>query len=136
MHWRLVEGYPDYHPEHPGGKPGGGRSLDPELFAFGELGEWAELVLNNGMPLPMYLAETPLGGGPASSIQRCWPSGQARTAGHGPGAGRLAAARARPGHRAGARRPRPLVLGDGRITGVDIELADGGEHHVAAAAAW
>ena len=31
---RLVPGFPDYHPEHPGGKPRGGRSLEPELFSF------------------------------------------------------------------------------------------------------
>jgi 3-oxosteroid 1-dehydrogenase len=30
---RLLERYPDYHPEHPGGLPGGGRSLEPELFS-------------------------------------------------------------------------------------------------------
>lgn len=27
---RLVRGYPDYHPEYPGSKPGGGRSLEPD----------------------------------------------------------------------------------------------------------
>ena len=32
---RLVEGYPDYHPEHPGGLPGGGRSIEPDFFSFG-----------------------------------------------------------------------------------------------------
>ena len=37
----VFEGYPDYHPENPGGKPGGGRSLDNDLFAFEELGPWA-----------------------------------------------------------------------------------------------
>jgi len=31
--------YPDYHPEFPGGKPGG-RSLDPGLFDSNELGDW------------------------------------------------------------------------------------------------
>ena len=31
--------YPDYHPEFPGGKPGG-RSLDPGLFDANELGPW------------------------------------------------------------------------------------------------
>src|SRR5262245_22213923 len=42
---RVVKGYPDYHPEHPGGKPRGGRSLDPELFDFVALGPWAERVV-------------------------------------------------------------------------------------------
>ena len=31
--------YPDYHPEFPGGKPGG-RSLDPGLFDSNLLGDW------------------------------------------------------------------------------------------------
>ena len=44
LRFHLAAGYPDYHPEHPGGLPGGGRSLDPDLFAFAELGEWAERV--------------------------------------------------------------------------------------------
>ncbi len=35
----ALSGYPDYHPEFPGGKPGG-RSLDPGLFNTHELGEW------------------------------------------------------------------------------------------------
>jgi 3-oxosteroid 1-dehydrogenase len=40
----IVQDFPDYHPEHPGGKPGGGRSLECPLFSFHELGEWAPLV--------------------------------------------------------------------------------------------
>jgi succinate dehydrogenase/fumarate reductase flavoprotein subunit len=37
-----VPDFPDYHPEHPGGKPGGGRTLECPLFAFEQLGEWAD----------------------------------------------------------------------------------------------
>jgi succinate dehydrogenase/fumarate reductase flavoprotein subunit len=60
---QVVVGYPDYHPEHPGGKPGGGRSLDPGLFAFEELGVWAGRVAQP-MSLPRRnLLESPLGGG-------------------------------------------------------------------------
>jgi succinate dehydrogenase/fumarate reductase flavoprotein subunit len=33
--------YPDYHPEFPGGKPGG-RSLDPGLFDTNDLGAWKD----------------------------------------------------------------------------------------------
>ncbi len=40
----VLAGYPDYHPENPGGKPGGGRSLDNDLFPFEELGPWAARV--------------------------------------------------------------------------------------------
>ena len=34
-----IKRYPDYHPELPGGRPGG-RSLDPGLFDSNELGPW------------------------------------------------------------------------------------------------
>lgn len=39
LEFSALERYPDYHPEFPGGKPGG-RSLDPGLFDTNELGEW------------------------------------------------------------------------------------------------
>jgi 3-oxosteroid 1-dehydrogenase len=39
-----VPGWPDYHPEHPGGLAGGGRALECPLFSFDELGEWADRV--------------------------------------------------------------------------------------------
>jgi 3-oxosteroid 1-dehydrogenase len=58
---RLVSGFPDYHPEHPGGKARGGRSLEPELFSFLELAEWADRLV--GVTRPVYVAETPTGGG-------------------------------------------------------------------------
>jgi 3-oxosteroid 1-dehydrogenase len=58
---RLVPGFPDYHPEHPGGKPQGGRSLEPELFSYHELGPWADRIV--GRIRPMYVTETPSGGG-------------------------------------------------------------------------
>ncbi|MCB9785093.1 MAG: FAD-dependent oxidoreductase [Deltaproteobacteria bacterium] len=35
--------YPDYHPEHPGGKPGG-RSMETGLFQTAELGAWAKAL--------------------------------------------------------------------------------------------
>ncbi len=44
VRFHLAEGYPDYHPENPGGMPKGGRSLDPDLFPFDELGSWAGRV--------------------------------------------------------------------------------------------
>lgn len=61
LHLRLVPGYPDYHPEVPGGRPRGGRSVEPELFAFEELGEWGGRFL--GFPRRTYVTETPVGGG-------------------------------------------------------------------------
>jgi len=37
----AVADFPDYHPEHPGGKPGGGRTVECPLYPFERLGEWA-----------------------------------------------------------------------------------------------
>jgi 3-oxosteroid 1-dehydrogenase len=58
---QLVPGYPDYHPERPGGKPAGGRSTEPALFSFDELGVWAERLI--GRTRAMTVGETPIGGG-------------------------------------------------------------------------
>ena len=59
----ILDGYPDYYLDRPGALQGGGRALDNKLFDFSILGDWASKIRNNGMPLPMTLAETPLGGG-------------------------------------------------------------------------
>jgi 3-oxosteroid 1-dehydrogenase len=61
----VVPGYPDYHPEHPGGKPGGGRSLDNRPFSFDLLGEWGPRVRNQRSAVRTTLSETPLGGATA-----------------------------------------------------------------------
>ena len=39
-----VPDFPDYHPEFPGGKPQGGRTLECPPFPYGELGEWRDRV--------------------------------------------------------------------------------------------
>ncbi len=54
----VFKGYPDYHPENPGGKPEGGRSLDNDLFPFEELGSWADRV--NHQPDAVFLPATML----------------------------------------------------------------------------
>jgi 3-oxosteroid 1-dehydrogenase len=60
----IVESFPDYHPEHPGGKPGGGRSLECPLFPFGELGPWASRVVQSKqMSAHVMMNETTLGRG-------------------------------------------------------------------------
>ena len=40
----AVPDFPDYHPEHEGGKAQGGRTLECPPFPYGDLGEWAERV--------------------------------------------------------------------------------------------
>jgi 3-oxosteroid 1-dehydrogenase len=75
--FRVVEGFPDYHPEHPGGRPHGGRSLECTLYPFGELGEWAGRV-TVGRQLPethLRMGETPLG---SASLERPDSSEMAR----------------------------------------------------------
>lgn len=51
VHFHVASGYPDYHPENPGGKPDGGRSLDPDLFSFRQLGPWQHRILGRGTDL-------------------------------------------------------------------------------------
>lgn len=75
LHFHIAEGYPDYHPERPGGMPGGGRSLDPDLFAFSQLGDWAERVNRQGTDLhpqspvvPITLQESMGGGLPTADV--------------------------------------------------------------------
>ena len=72
VRFRVVEGFPDYHPENPGGLPGGGRSLEPELVRTARIGRWAEHLA--GVPRRMLVAETPTGGGtgilPVEELQR------------------------------------------------------------------
>jgi 3-oxosteroid 1-dehydrogenase len=63
LRFRVVQGFPDYHPEHPGGRPSGGRSLDPGLFPYDTLGDWAERVVRPAKNPYLTLPETSLGGG-------------------------------------------------------------------------
>ena len=44
IRFSVAEGFPDYRPELPGGRPQGGRSFNPSPFDYGELGEWADRV--------------------------------------------------------------------------------------------
>ena len=60
--FHLIRDYPDYHPEHPGGLSAGGRSLDNGLFAYPQLGQWADRIRNQRGAQPVMLTETPLGG--------------------------------------------------------------------------
>ena len=48
--FRTIADFPDYHAEFPGGKTGGGRSLDTPPYSFSDLGEWEHRVT----PSPYY----------------------------------------------------------------------------------
>ncbi len=56
--WHVFDGYPDYHPENPGGKPNGGRALDENLFAYEELGTWRNAINHSlAPPSPVTMVE-------------------------------------------------------------------------------
>ncbi|MDR7303961.1 FAD-dependent oxidoreductase [Haloactinomyces albus] len=57
----LVEGFPDYHPENPGGRPKGGRSLEPQLYSMHGIGSWSGQLV--GQSRRLTVGETPVGGG-------------------------------------------------------------------------
>lgn len=123
---RLVPGFPDYHPEHPGGKPQGGRSLEPELFSFDRIEDWGRQMV--GTPRPMRVTETPIGGGTGILDPEVEA---ARREASIEGLGRAlvgALLRGCLDHGVipvtGAR-ARKLVVRDGVVTGLELETAEG-----------
>lgn len=76
VRFQVVQCFPDYHPEHPGGKTGGGRSLECPVFSFLELGEWGSRVtVGRQMNGNMTLGEGPLGGSSGFRRWSCARSG-------------------------------------------------------------
>lgn len=63
IRFSILPDYPDYQPENPGGRPGGGRSLDPGLFAYPRLGAWSGRVARSRRSAHLTIADTTLGGG-------------------------------------------------------------------------
>ena len=129
--FRLLAGYPDYHPEVAGARLGGGRSLEPELFDLPVLGEWAgRLCFWDGGARPFMLSETGYGGAtappPAAVIaERC----ERGVCGMGEAlVGSLLAGCLDAGVtvRAGAR-ARRLVTEGGRVTGVRFDVPTAGD---------
>ncbi|WP_433496642.1 FAD-dependent oxidoreductase [Sphaerimonospora sp. CA-214678] len=123
---KLVSRYPDYHPEHPGGLPGGGRSLEPELVDTRGLGGWRDRLV--GTPRRLYISEIPSGGGTGVIAPDLM---ERRTAGSLEGLGRgLVAALLKgcldlsvePGT---GMRAVDLMIEDDRVTGVRLESASG-----------
>ena len=136
--FRLLDGYPDYHPDMPGARPGGGRSLEPDLSDLSVLGEWGrQLRFWDGAPRPVLLSETSFGGAtvpppPAVIAERR----ERGVCGMGEAlVGSLLAGCLDAGVtvRTGAR-VRQLVVVDGRVTGVrfDTPAAEGATGEVTA----
>ena len=67
--FQALPGFPDYHPEHPGARPGGGRSLECPLFPFDELGDWAgRVTVGHQLRGNITMSETPLGRGAPGGV--------------------------------------------------------------------
>jgi 3-oxosteroid 1-dehydrogenase len=125
-----MPGFPDYHPDHPGGKAPGGRSLECPMFAFDQLGDWSDRVtVGYQLRGNIKMAETPLGRGapggvPTEELERRKVHDE-RGAGQGL-VGRLLKACLDRGiePRTGMRATH-LVTEAGRVTGVRFETSTG-----------
>lgn len=130
VQFEIVEDFPDYHPEQPGGSTTGGRSLECPLFPFDELGTWRDRVSQSRqMGRHVVMNETTLGRGATTGIAREVLAQRELDDVRGCGQaliGRLLRAcldrgiEPRIGHRAIG-----LEVTDGRVTGVRFEGPDG-----------
>ena len=69
VRFQIIKDFPDYQPEHPGAKPGGGRSLECPLFPFVELGSWRERVtVGPQLSGNITMSETSLGRGAPQGV--------------------------------------------------------------------
>jgi len=67
--FQIIKDFPDYHPEHPGAKPGGGRSLECPLYPFADLGTWQDRVtVGPQLSGNITMSETSLGRGAPSGV--------------------------------------------------------------------
>jgi 3-oxosteroid 1-dehydrogenase len=124
----IVSGYPDYHPERPGGKPGGGRTLEPELFSFRRLDSWADRVISSHRNPHLMLSDTTLGGGTGHLDENVQAHRQAEDL-RGCGAALvgplLQACLDRGVEPVTVSRAQDLVIDDGRVAGVVVEQPAG-----------
>ena len=125
MRFRIVPGYPDYHPEHPGGKPGGGRSLECDLVSWDSVGEWQHRISNTGRTMPLRLAETTLGGAVANPpteviVERAKQN--LKGMGAGLVGGLLHACLERGVEPVTGARALELIVEEGRVVGVRIDM--------------
>jgi 3-oxosteroid 1-dehydrogenase len=123
MRFRVVPGYSDYHPEHPGGKAAGGRSLELELTSWAGLGPWRDRIANNGRMAPVLLAETPLGGAvalPPADVITARAAEDLHALGPALVGGLLSACLERGVTPVCSARAERLIVEDGRVRGVVI----------------
>ena len=128
LRMKIVSGYPDYYPERPGGRPGGGRTLEPELFSFRQLGGWADRVVSSHRNPHLMLSDTTLGGGTGhldEEIQAQRHEEDLRGCGAALVGSLLRACLDRGVEPVTASRAHDLVIDDGRVTGVVVEQPAG-----------
>ncbi len=124
LQFEIAAGFPDYRPELPGGQPGGGRSLSAAAFDLAQLGEWATQI--TAFPADWsnvgFDAETRarLHAAIDESTSHLCVAGTALIAGLLKG---LLDAGVVPRTNA---RAEELIAEDGEITGVRVELPEGG----------
>ncbi len=71
VRFQIIKDFPDYHPEHPGAKPGGGRSMECPLFPYAELGPWADRVtVGPQLSGNIMMSETSLGRGAPDGVDQ------------------------------------------------------------------
>jgi 3-oxosteroid 1-dehydrogenase len=130
MGFYVAEGFPDYHPEHPSGRPGGGRTIETGLFAFDELGEWADRITPSPyLPPHLIMREVPLGSAvpqppSADEVARRQERNE-RAMGQGLIARLLKACLALGVQVATSHRAIELLADANRVTGVRLESSDG-----------
>jgi len=128
--FQIIKDFPDYHPEHPGAKRGGGRSMECPLFPFDSLGEWQHRVtVGPQLSGNILMSETSLGRGAPQGVE---PAEMERRKVHDErGAGQGLTGPLLKGcldrgivPRTGMRAV-SLIQQDGRVTGVRFETAEG-----------
>ena len=128
--FQIIKDFPDYHPEHPGAKPGGGRSLECPLYPFADLGTWQDRVtVGPQLSGNITMSETSLGRGAPSGVA---PEELARRrirdergAGQGLIAPLLRACLDRQIEPRTGMRAVELIVDDRRVVGVRFETSEG-----------
>jgi 3-oxosteroid 1-dehydrogenase len=130
VRFQIIKDFPDYHPEHPGAKPGGGRSMECPLYPYDELGPWQHRVtVGPQLSGNIMMSETSLGRGAPQGVA---PDELERRKVHDErGAGQglvgplLRACLDRGIEPQTGMRAVQLVVEDGRVSGVRFETPDG-----------
>jgi succinate dehydrogenase/fumarate reductase flavoprotein subunit len=123
---QLVPRYPDYHPEHPGALPGGGRSLEPALISTDGLGEWTGALV--GEPRRFLIGDIPSGGGTGvipADVRAERDAGNLEGLGRGLVAGLLQGLLERGVEPHTEMRAESLLVEDGRVAGVTFSTPAG-----------